>query len=437
MKRSTLITPVVCAAAMMFICEVCPGDQWDVYTWIVRYRTNNEDGTFSNESMRFVDQEDAEKHVRFLRIFRTVDGEPKYTSITASKIPGTHGVHDQLSEQVDALQDLQFVLGVATDAKEKGLAKAAIDRFVEGIEERTFGDGIREYGRRLMDIYNGIMEFKRELMGIQGTLSRTAFDQANRRIQEYNQQAEAFNTFIESPPMIVALRAEGGRTLAQDILAGGRKAKRIEPLKPSDLRQGVEGQPAQSYSGYDLEGMTGTGTIGEGSVEMQFGDGHVTFTGEVQGEGQWSAGDRGILIETRTSIYSGAIRGDLISGTRQKKDGRSRPVAWSVRLGKQSFNLAGKRAEGTIYGSDPLAPKQSGRLTAVFKEGGVLLIKTDEDDQYFEGSWTLTGNQVEMRAGASVFQGTIVGKKLQGKRLRQGARDLVDTSDVWDLEVVE
>jgi len=96
----------------------------------------------------------------------------------------------------------------------------------------------------------------------------------------------------------------------------------------------------------------------------------------------------------------------------------------------ESTNLEGKEAQGKLG-------KVNGGTTffARFKEGGVVMLSTGEEGEWFTGTWTQSGNTITMRAGSSKFSGTLHGNRISGARSRVGARRLEDTEDTWYLDL--
>lgn len=93
-------------------------------------------------------------------------------------------------------------------------------------------------------------------------------------------------------------------------------------------------------------------------------------------------------------------------------------------------SLEGKTATGSLG-------KINGgtKFYAEFKGGGVVALRTAEEQRTFNGTWSQDGNKISMKAGASVFEGTLDGSKISGTRGRRNSSTLVDTNDVWELTI--
>lgn len=90
--------------------------------------------------------------------------------------------------------------------------------------------------------------------------------------------------------------------------------------------------------------------------------------------------------------------------------------------------LVGKKAAGKLGGI-----KGGTRFFVEFKADGMLVMGTVEDGKTFSGTWSQSGNSITMKAGASVFSGTLEGDRISGKRSRRNAKTLEDTVDSWEV----
>jgi len=71
--------------------------------------------------------------------------------------------------------------------------------------ERKPGAALADYANSIRDAYRRVSDLREKLLARQTELGKDAIRAANRRIDEYNAQADAFNAFLRSPPNSVRL----------------------------------------------------------------------------------------------------------------------------------------------------------------------------------------------------------------------------------------
>lgn len=179
-----------------------------------------------------------------------------------------------------------------------------------------------------------------------------------------------------------------------------------------------------------LSGKKGKGKIGQYNAAISFakgdGKGEYTVDGEIKGKGRWVQLGPYVQMESETSKYEGKIEGSRIVGSRTIKESGTKED-WFFDLNAE---LAGRRGRGTFM--DGVTP-----FSVEFRTGGVGLFKSA--DEAFTGTWSVDGDSITMKAGASIFTGKIKGSQISGRVYRNDASSVVtggrlsDRGGPWDL----
>jgi hypothetical protein len=264
-------------------------------------------------------------------------------------------------------------------------AKEAVDKAKEfrekGLtaEERKRGDTLKEYRDALKDAYNRVMNAKRDLTSMTGRISEKQFDDVNRLIDSYN-------------------RSNDG--LAQSSGAGGGtgidRLPSIARVTPGELR---------------------------GKPEAEGSEGRYTVFVYKQVNGQW------VKQEDRTLGTDDASRAEKYVEDVKRVSGWTATSNLPQRE-RQFVSVAGRTGVGVLG-----VINGGTRFSVNFQSGGVAVMGTAEEGSTFTGTWSQTGNTIQMQAGASVFYGTLQGSRISGTRSRQNAQRYVDTNDSWYLDL--
>ena len=114
----------------------------------------------------------------------------------------------------------------------------------------------------------------------------------------------------------------------------------------------------------------------------------------------------------------------------QKADLRGRSPVLLALSGKPAnakvelkISLAGRSAKGKLG---------EGTFQVEFLREGQFRVKASDDNEWYTGSWSQSGERVTMKVGSSTFEGTIKGNRLSGSRHRTKGT-LEEVMDSWDL----
>jgi hypothetical protein len=291
------------------------------------------------------------------------------------------------SREIKVSAEARDFVKAAEDAKEAYSrlkeAKEAVDKAKEFLEkgltaaERKAGDTLKEYRDAVKKAYDNVIKAKENLASMTGRVREKQFQEINRLIDSYNR---ANNGLSGSP--------------ARPGVPAGNLLPRIAPLKPEELRGKLSPDgPEAKYTVW-------------------------VFKAEA---GQW------VKHEDRT------FSTDDAEAARGYMNQVKRVPGWTAtsNLPKpQAASLVGRRGRGTFM--DGVTP-----FSVEFRAGGVGLFKSA--DESFPGTWSVEGNSITMKAGASTFTGAIEGNRLSGRVSRTNASSvvdggrLVDRGGPWDL----
>jgi hypothetical protein len=303
---------------------------------------------------------------------------------------GSLAVTHYLIEGEPTVKDLAEEVKKSAEAGKEALdrmkeAKEAVDKAREtrekGLtaEERKRGDTIKEYGDALKGAYDRVMTLKRDMTSMTGTIAERQFRNVNNLIDSFNRSRNDF--------------AQTAGSAAGPILAN---YPAISPIAPGELK---------------------------GKLAPAAAEGRYTVFVYKQVSGQWvKQDDRTLSTDDadQAEKYVGdvnRVRGWTATSNLPKRE----PAITNVE-GKSGSGIL-----GVINGGTP--------FRAEFRPGGVVIMSTGEEGVTFEGRWSQTGNSISMRAGASLFQGTLQGKRISGTRSRVNAKRLEDTQDTWHIDI--
>lgn len=229
--------------------------------------------------------------------------------------------------------------------------------------ERKPGAALADYANSIRDAYRRVSDLREKLLARQTELGKDAIRAANRRIDEYNAQADAFNAFLRSPPNSVRLAMVPTRRAPRPNGSFRGNRTPVEQTAPLTLPQ-----PAQRIERLNEPTASATDSPPQASP---------------QGE------------DDRNQGAGGANDGKQMTTANRRAD-----------------NLVDK-----VWGID-----EDGVCTTIFYPDGTMTrfvaacpVSGNPACKYDSYTWTRDGNTIVVREGDDyVFRGTIDGNQIDG-----------------------
>ncbi len=260
----------------------------------------------------------------------------------------------------------------------------------------------------------------------------TTEDEASQKLAKWNKTTKSSDPFFYETKRNPDFTGNSRPTLPAQVPQSATKPTVIaappviKTVDPGDIKLSGKVKP--------LAGMTGTGTIGDSKVTVEFSGegekGEFVVTGELEGKGKWVQLGPFVTMETARAKLEGKLDGDMLKGSRTLKGGGAKDE-WSLSLFNRVNKLAGSVWDASTlssYGGELRFDKDGKTVTHATKGWeGIHPAAT------YIGTYTIDGDNVIINIEyrfKTKYTGVIKQNEITGTRKAEG----FDFTSKWYVE---
>lgn len=390
MLRFLRITLTVTAAIIVLMGSAIAQDvQWisdpnvpENGLWLVQYSVQARPATFDHSLGNYNNKAEAERVIEKKKADNRDETSTQFRVAMFRVTMPTGPIKSRLQNLADKAKDI-------SEAIKKG-------KDILSAEERKLGDTLKEYATQVSLAYQRAVYAKKQLTSMTGEISKKAFDDANRAIEQYNQVRTEFSQRI---PGSGPLQSRYGPMLAQRPV--------IDPITPQDLKGKLEGGQADRLAGVEQKRF---------EQKPEPAGKWVVWVYSNQG-GQW------VKQEDRTLATDNQERAQRYLDESKSQPGMTATSNLPAVAEKKPKRMTTEtRLEGTSW-----TPEGTSWHIIVFNfnpGGDLQYALTWEPLDIVHGTWTYTGDntfsarvyRAEGTSGSAItveFRGKVVGEKLE------------------------